>query len=295
MDRGERPIARRPDLHGHHRARGVAGAEVLLVTVQHQLHGSARLLGQLAGHDRKRGSRGGRRELAAEAPAHVLGDHVDVLAVDAERLGHAIAHGEHSLRGGPDRELIAVPLGDDAVRLERRMRVRRDGIGLLDRDRRVGEALLDVATAAPAPGRLRPQHVSLARNVLRTGDLVRLVDEGSIVRHRLLEIGDEGRLVVGDLDEARGVVRHLGRDGRHRRDVLAREAHGAALARPHRLHTRQRLRFRGVDLRDLAGGHRRADHLAPQHPGHVDVEGVLGPSGDLVLAVQAWLPALDDA
>jgi hypothetical protein len=139
------PSLLRADLDGHERARGVAGAEVLLVAVEHQLDRRARRLREPAGDDRE-GAPGGRRaELAAEAAAHVLAQHAHVLAVDAERLGDTFAHGEERLRRGVDRELVAFPGRDDAVRLERRVGVDGAVVAALVHDLGLGEALVDVA------------------------------------------------------------------------------------------------------------------------------------------------------
>lgn len=83
-----------------------------------------------------------------------------------------------------------------------------------------------------------------------------------------------------------------GSGGRDRGDVLAREAHGARLGRPHRLHAGQRLRLRGVDLHHVRARDARADHVAPQHPGQLDVVGVLGAAGDLERPLEARIAAL---
>src|SRR5262249_775285 len=97
VDGGGHAVPLRPPPHRQERRRRVARAEVLLVAGQHELDRRARLLRELAGHAREvRALRGG-GQLRTEPAAHVVRDDGDVLAVDAQVFGHALAHGRDAL------------------------------------------------------------------------------------------------------------------------------------------------------------------------------------------------------
>ena len=74
---------------------------------------------------RKFGERDGRVRrmprtvLRAETAAHVILDDAHLRELETERVGDVAARVEHALRRFPDRDLIAAPLGDSAVWLER--------------------------------------------------------------------------------------------------------------------------------------------------------------------------------
>ncbi len=123
-----------PETDRHARRWGIARAELLLPAVEHHADRGARLLRQTTGDDGESASGGGGLKLAAEAAAHVFADHPNVLAVDAQSIGQSLPHGEDALRGGVDRELCPLPLGDHRVSLEGRVGVDGEGVGRFEGD-----------------------------------------------------------------------------------------------------------------------------------------------------------------
>ena len=83
--------------------------------------------------------------LAAEAAADELGEHAHLLGGEAEAARELASSVEHALGRHPRGQLVAVPLRDRGVRLERGLHVRGRLAGDLDahlggRERRVGLA-----------------------------------------------------------------------------------------------------------------------------------------------------------
>src|SRR5260370_31782096 len=94
--------------------RAIAGVEMLLFAIEHQLDRKLRLLRKLRADQ----TLGVRTKLAAEPAAHVLRDAVDVRLRDLQPLCELLCRLNHGLRRNPGRELVSVPLADATVRLE---------------------------------------------------------------------------------------------------------------------------------------------------------------------------------
>ncbi|OWK21852.1 hypothetical protein AJ88_12415 [Mesorhizobium amorphae CCBAU 01583] len=118
-----------------------------------------------------------------------------------------------------------------------------------------------------------------------------IVDQGGVVVHRLIDIGDMRQHLVVDLDQLQRLPRRAGVDGRHRchsvaviERLAARHAivedviHGRIAIGEvrqigrgdHRLHAGKLLRFRGVDLRDFRMRVRASENAPDQLAGHVE-------------------------
>src|SRR5262249_37481268 len=102
------------DAHLPGGGRPVAGGGGLGRAIEHQLDGRLGLEGQLGGGDALHVG----AELAAEAAAHVVGDALDVDVGDArlEVPGQQVCREEDGLGRAPDGQVVALPLGDEAVR-----------------------------------------------------------------------------------------------------------------------------------------------------------------------------------
>ncbi len=134
-----------------------------------------------------------------------------------------------------------------------------------------------------------------------------VLDQRRIRRERLLERAHDRQLLVLDHDLPDGRLRGRLVHGRDRGHRLAREPDpvdghdGPVLdgvapvrvdvqdvrAREHGDDARHRERRRGVDGHDPGVGHRAAQHLAVEHPGHAHVAHVPGIATQLVVRVHA--------
>ena len=219
-------------------------------------------------------------ELAAEPAAHVLGDHADVGLRDTEAGGEAFARAVHGLRADPRRQLLAFPLADAAVRLERHVRLHLRVVGLLDDVRGRGEAGLDVALFLG----LRGLHVAALEHRRR------LRPQG------LLDRREERQHFVLDLDRACRVARLILGGGGHGGHFVADVHHLATgLGDGHgRLDALHRERRREVDRRDAGVRMRRPQDAAIQQAGPLDVVGVLRAPRDLQRTVDPVDPRAQD-
>ena len=239
-----------------------------------------------------------RVRLRSEAAAQVRHLDAHVRDRDSEQVGDLGAHEERVLAGRPERDLVALDLGDHRVRLHRVLVDGREGVLALDDDVRPREDRLELAAVDPVPvadvpvtRRDLPQAVEEAGLRLALGDELRV--GGGRVRH----VRDHRQLLVLDLDQldGRGCGRHgLGRD---RGDLLSVEAHlvdrqdrpvldrvpvvgvdvvevGAGEDADDAGHA---LGGRGVDRDDPAVGDRAPQHLAVQHPRDEQVADELRP------------------
>ena len=92
----------------------VADGEELLVAREDELDGSSR-----GARERRDVALEVEVALRTEAPAEERHDHADVRLGNVERVGDARACGVGNLRRRPDRDPVALPLGDDRARLDR--------------------------------------------------------------------------------------------------------------------------------------------------------------------------------
>ena len=179
-----------------------------------------------------------RAELGAEAAAHELGDDADLALRDAEHLGQLVAHRGGALRGRVDGEPVVAPVGHDAVRLHRAVRLHLRAVRRVDHHVGLGEAALDVADGRPARAALvGPAHVARLRHAggsaaapgapLRVGGPGE--DERRVWLARLLHVDDERQRLVLDAHEARRLVGRGLRDRRDRGDGLPHVAHDGVL------------------------------------------------------------------
>jgi hypothetical protein len=260
-------------LHLRERRGPVAGDQVLVLAVEHDLDRRARRLRELRGdHELHVGA-----ELAAEPAAHVVGDHPRVGLRNAETVRDAVARGVDPLRRHVQQQLVAVPLGNPAVGLER-------SVGL---DLRLVEPFDDVRR-----GLERGLHLTFlrearladvaARKRLRRAGTHRLLDGGERLEHLVLHL-DQPHRIPGNLLRRRG-------DGGdflplvvdHRLGGI-----GGILDDERGLHTRQLLRGRDVDRGHTRARMRRPEDLSIDHPRADDVVGVLRLALRLVGSVEA--------
>ena len=101
-------------------------------------HGANELTGR-AGQIRQRQERRDDRERRGE---HRHGEQTG----RDEGVGQGVANAEHSLRGSPHRQFIAIPLGHRAVRLQRGVRLHLRAVLGFDGDIGLGEAFAEVFT-----------------------------------------------------------------------------------------------------------------------------------------------------
>ncbi len=119
----------------------MADGPVHLVAAKHQLDRSADQPGRQNAEDLRPGD----EALGAEPTAQKGAADVDVLRRDAEEPGDPCLRHGHALAGHIDGEPVAVPCGDDRVRLHRVVVLRRRLVGRLDAPRGCGEPRLDIA------------------------------------------------------------------------------------------------------------------------------------------------------
>ena len=151
-----------------------------------------------------------------------------------EDLGGLVAHAGGELGGGIDGQPVLAPVGDNAVRLHGHVRLHLGAVFRFDHDIGLAQALVDVAARQPIlavsgprtlpccgrPGAAPPPPAVAACSV-GPGKTA-----GASFLHRFVERGDVGQRLVVDFDEP---CRRLGgtlRFCRHRRQRLARIAHG---------------------------------------------------------------------
>ena len=230
----------------HARGAEVGPGELLLAGPGH-LHRLARRPGQAGRLDGRLAGM-----LAAVARAGVGHDHPDAVLGHAERLGQLAADPERPLRPGPDGRCPVVPLRHGGARLQRGMRDVGDRERHVDLHVRRGQPVLD--RAGPPSGR--------AGGLLdRLGTLPEVGGQVAVGRMR-------GRLPLG-ADRGQG-LRGGGLVGGRDADEVAvmddrHAGHGLGLRR--------------VDRDQLGVEGRRPQDLPAQHPGALDVGGVLVPAG----------------
>ena len=218
------------------------------------------------------------------------------------------------LARGPERDLVALVLGDHGVRLHRVLVDRRELVLALDDDVRAGEDRLELpAVDAVAVADVPVARRELAEAVKETLLGVHLGDQRRAGRNSLVHIGDHRQLLVLDLDRldpGRSRGRGLGGDGR---DLLPVEAHlvdrddrpvldrvpvvgidvGEVGACEYTDDPRDLLRGRGVDRDDAGVRERAAEGLPVQHARNDDVPDELRLAAELLVRVPARVRAPD--
>ena len=128
VDRRQRAVAVGAQAQRLPRRRAMADRAVHLLAAQHQLDRPA---DQPRRHDAEN-LRPGDQALGAEAAAEERAADMDVLRRDAEQAGDAALRHRQALARRVDRQPVAVPRGDDRMRLHRVVILRRRLVGRLD-------------------------------------------------------------------------------------------------------------------------------------------------------------------
>jgi hypothetical protein len=203
-------------------------------------------------------------QFAAEPAAAVQGDHPNVGERNPEALGQRLAVRMYRLGRVPHRQLAGLPVRDTAVGLEAGVHLVLRPEGLLDDEIGLRQARLQVA-ATVGPGMAGP-------------DIAGVVDRRCAVAGRFLGVGDEGQLLVLDIDQAHrlGGVRQVQRHDRG--DLVADESQGGVeeagvaavpgeilyvVGGQHQPDSGKRPRPAGVDALDPGVRHRAAQDLHP--------------------------------
>ena len=199
--------------------------------------------------------------LAAEAAADVLRAHAHPLALDAEAPAELVAGREHALRRDPGRQLVLLPPGDGAVRLERRLQVARRLQGELDAHVGAGHARRRRRRAGPPPAR----RGSAARRSPRPW------------RSRTAAPPTAGRGRAGPAAAAASVSAAIAATGAPTYSTLGRQQRAPAgdelvVGPDGGAHAGHRARGVEVERDEARVGVRRAQHGRPQHPGQLDVD-----------------------
>ena len=248
--------------------------------------------------------------LATKATAKVGDDHAHGVLGHLERMGDTSAGVKRHLRRGPDRDLIAMPLGNDRARLDRggvlhvgHVATTDDGVGL-------GHPLVDIAEDERGAASV----VAVAHDV--KGVAVRLpigVHERGARGSRLFDVVHHRQRLNVDLDQVERGLCNGGSRGGDSGDDLALEAHPLTREQATVLdvrtvlkvgnvgvcddgeHAGESLGFAGVETRDATIGDAGVEELAVRHASELHVCRVATETGHLVLAILALKrPALDN-
>ena len=233
-----------------------------------------------------------RIRLRAEAAAQVRDDDAHVGDRYLEQRGDLCAHEEGVLTRSPERDLVALDLGDDRVRLHRVLVDGGERVLALDHVLGVGEDSFDLPTVdAVAVADVAVGGLQLAEAVEETRAQRPVVELRRVLGQRLLDRAHDCELLVLDVDALQGRQRRRLVLGGDRRDGLARETDAIdghdrpVLDRmtPVRIDVLQvgcredaddaghALGFGRVDGDDPRVRNRRAQHLPVRHAWHDDV------------------------
>jgi hypothetical protein len=196
VDGDQRPVGVRPDPHPLNRRRAVAGEGGHLLAGGGQLH---RPSGGAGGHHR-RDRRRSWHSLGTEAASDMVGDDVDLVVAEPERLGDRLTGHRGALVGVIDRDPVALPHGDRGVQLDRVVVLGRGRVGLIDGHRRGRIGVVEVA--------------ALSIGLIGGVDLVGLVEAGMVEA----QLHVVSVLVVLDRQQLRrllGGLRAVGDDDGH--------------------------------------------------------------------------------
>ena len=236
IERGQRAVAADAQAQPLARRRAMADRAVHLVAAQHQLD---RPPDQPGGEDAQ-DLRPGDQALRAEAAAEERAADKDLLRRDAEQPGDAAARHHQALARRVDRQRIAVPGGDDGVRLHRVVVLRRRLVGRVDPRGGRREARFDIAFA-DLGGRCRPR-----RRAAR-----------SFRRRRGRRAPARPRIAAAAAPRPR---RRLQRLGDHHRDRLVGVAHPVVLQHVEPEHERVGLLVGILRQRRAVGRRHHLDH-----------------------------------
>ena len=198
--------------------------------------------------------------------------------------GQFTADAEYTLRGGPYSKLVAFPLTQGSVGLQRNVGLYLAPVSALEDYVGGCKSRGDVALFTD-PGLA---HVGSVAVHLRRGRVSRRVF-----------IHDKRQHLVFHVDGVERIFRDLRRRRCHGRNFLSRESalpreYGGIIAgQHHRLHAGQRHRPGGVDSVDPGAGMGRPQDAPVELTGQLDVGRVLGASSDLVDRVYAGVRLID--
>ena len=294
LQRDELAVGRRAEAHALLGARPMPGRLEHHLAADHELHRPAEL-------PRRRGGERAVRpwpELAAEARAQEPGDDANVLLRQPEHLREDAPEIEDPLRPLVERQRRPIPDRGRRVQLDGVVGLGRRDVGLVELDRRAGRTR---ASASPRWLCRRSRGPNVVTTTSGSSSASRLVVDVRLllgVRHP-----DRVRRGLGGLER----VRHRERDVLavvaddvvlERRAALVGDAgesrprHGAedlpdVLAMKDRSHAGHLLGRRRVELDHAAIGDRRPHRNRIQHPGKVEVGGVLRLAAHLQRAIHA--------
>ncbi len=314
LGRGDAAVLGGAQLDLDHGARGGAGGLEHLFAAHDHLHRRAALAREGQGH-RLQIDRG----LAAETPADLGRGHADVGDLQAQDLGAIGADHELALARGPDLALAILGHGADAgMRFDIALMHRLGGVATLDDHLGLGEALVDIAALQPiALGDVGRQ----GRALIQSFRIQMSMQHRRVGGHGRLHIDHVGQDLIGDLDQARGLLGDGGGGGGHRGQgvasvenlaaghhvlrqvtqvrralaglVFLRGQVGEVLGGDDGLDPWQGASPAGVDGHDAGMGVGAALDLADQHAGQGKIGAIGGPPGDLVHAVRTHRPGAD--
>ena len=170
IERDQRAVAVGAKTQGLPRRRAVAHRTEHLVAPEHELDWSA----HGAGGNGTENLRSGHQTFGAEAAAEERTADVNLIGRYAEQSGKTPLRHRHTLTRRIDRERIALPRGNNRMRLHRIVILRRGLIGPSDRGFRRGELILDIAALrlrreAGADGLQREGFVGIKADPRRLG------------------------------------------------------------------------------------------------------------------------------
>ena len=208
----------------------------------------------------------------------------DVLGGDAEQAGDALLRHGHALARGVDGELVAVPCGDDGVRLHRVMVLGGGVVGGFDADGGGGEAGGGVpAVLARGLAGADGGGLEALLGVEAGARRFRLVfggEQGGAFGGGFQRVGDDdGDRLVGVADRA--VLQHV--DAEHEGVELGVRVHRErrlVVGGHHVDHAGMRLGGGDIERRDPAAGDAADRHDGVGHALGVGVGGVAGGAGD---------------
>ncbi len=226
----------RTDLDPLQGRRPVASLVMLLFAVEEELYRRAGLLRQLGRNDA--GVAGA--ELRAKAAPHELRDDPHLALGQIKDGGQLIADAQRPLRGGVNGQAVRLPVGYDAMRLQRRVRLNLGAILAFHRYFRRRETFLDVPTwSGPGAALDWSAHVPFLLHILGAASSTRTPGGSrsswkhhwSIVLPCFVDREHIGKRFVFDLHQAcsfrcNGRIR-----GRDRRNGLSRIADDGILRR----------------------------------------------------------------